>query len=443
VLIRGRAPVRALASAILVGLLVGGAAAPAWAHGSLVSTDPADDAVVSEAPDVVTFTFDEEVSLAGDSLQVYDAAGEPLDVDVSARDEVVTADLPGDLADGTYVVVWRVVSSDGHPAAGTLTFHVGAPSEHVVPPRDAAATDAGAMRDVASVVQALSYVALLLAGGLTIFLSWTSRGIRLREEARRRLLRLQRGSAVVAVLVAAVAVPVSGAYQRGAGGGGLFEAASLDPALVGDDITVLVLQVVGLGLAVGMAGRATPSLAGDIGAGLAVWSPALVGHTRAYEPVSLLVLVDALHLSAGAVWLGGLAGLVVVLPSLAGREREGALLLRRFSTVAAALLAVLAAAGVLLGWRILGSWSGLVDTPYGRLLLVKVGIALVVGAIAAFNRYRVLPRVGDGPDEARRRATYAVRRVVLLEAVLLVGLLGVTGFLVEQPPRAEPAVNSR
>ena len=114
-------------------------------------------------------------------------------------------------------------------------------------------------------------------------------------------------------------------------------------------------------------------------------------------------------------------------------------MLSRFSTAAAGLLGVLAAAGVLLGWRILGSWSGLVDTTYGRLLLVKVGIALIVGAVAAFNRYRVLPGVTDGPHEARRRATYVVRRVVVLEAALLVGLLGVTGFLVEQPPRAEPA----
>jgi copper transport protein len=431
---------RVLAAVLLAGLLVGSAGAPASAHASLVSTDPAEGAVVPEAPDVVTFTFNEPVSLAGDSLQAYDAAGEPVDVDASARDEVVTADLPDDLADGTYVVAWRVVSSDGHPVAGSLTFHVGAPSEHVVPPRDAPAIDDSAMRDVASVVQALSYLALLLAGGLTIFLSWTSRGIRLHDAVRRRLVLLQRGSAVVAVLVAAVAVIVSGAYQRGAGIGGLFEAASLDPALVGDDLSVLTLQVVGLGLAVVMAGRATPSLAGDIGAALAVWSPALVGHTRAYEPVSLLVLTDALHLSAGAVWLGGLAGLAIVLPSLAGREREGALLLSRFSTVAAVLLGILAAAGVLLGWRILGSWSGLWETTYGRLLLVKVGIALVVGAVAAFNRYRLLPRAADGPHEARRRATYAVRRVVLLEAALLVGLLGVTGFLVEQPPRSEAAI---
>ena len=51
--------------------------------------------------------------------------------------------------------------------------------------------------------------------------------------------------------------------------------------------------------------------------------------------LSLLVLTDALHLSAGAVWLGGLVGLAVVLPSLAGREREGALVLSRFSTATA------------------------------------------------------------------------------------------------------------
>jgi copper transport protein len=428
---------RVLTAVLLAGLLVGSAAAPASAHASLVSSDPAEGEVLTEAPDQVTLTFDETVAVVDDGIKAYDAAGDPLDVDAGAKDEVVNTDLPDDLADGTYVVVWRVVSSDGHPIAGSLTFHIGAPSESVSPPRDGPATDDSVMRDVASAVQALSYVALLLAGGLTLFLSWTTRGLRLHDDVRRRLLRLQRGTAVAAVVVAALGVAVSGAYQRGAGLGGLLEAASVDPSLVGDDLTVLVLQAIGLGLAVVMAGRATPSLAGDLGAALAVWSPALVGHTRAYEPVSLLVLTDALHLSAGAVWLGGLAGLAVVLPSLAGRERDSALVLSRFSNVAAGLLAVLAGAGALLGWRILGSWSGLVDTTYGRLLLVKIAIALVVASVAAWNRFVLLPRVSDGPHEVRRRATYAVRRVVLLEGALLVGLLGVTGFLVEQPPRAE------
>ncbi len=431
---------RALTAVLLAGLLVGSAAAPASAHASLVSSDPAEGEVLPQAPDVVTLTFDEPVAVVEDGIKAYDAGGEPVDIDdARARDEIVSADLPDDLADGTYVVAWRVVSSDGHPIAGSLTFHVGTPSEAVTPPRVGPATDDSAMRDVASIVQALSYIALLIAGGLTLFLSWTTRGLRLHDDVRRRLLRFQRGSAAAAVVVAALGVLVSGAYQRGAGLGGLAETASLDPSLIGADLTVLVLQAIGLGLATVLAGRSTPPLTGDLGAALAVWSPALVGHTRAYEPVSLLVLTDALHLSAGAVWLGGLTGLAVVLPSLAGRERDSALVLSRFSTIAAGLLAVLAGAGALLGWRILGSWSGLVDTTYGRLLLVKIAIALIVSAVAAWNRFGLLPRVSDGPHEARRRATYAVRRVILLEGALLVGLLGVTGFLVEQPPRAEPA----
>ena len=66
---------RVLAAVLLAGLLVGSAGAPASAHASLVSTDPAEGAVVPESPDIVTFTFNEPVSLAGDSIQAYDASG--------------------------------------------------------------------------------------------------------------------------------------------------------------------------------------------------------------------------------------------------------------------------------------------------------------------------------------------------------------------------------
>lgn len=440
-----RAPTRFswLAAFLLAVLTVGGTAAPASAHATLVSTDPADGAVLPEAPDDVTFTFDESVSLVADGLQVYDAAGEPVEAESSARDAVVTADLPDGLDDGTYVVTWRVVSSDGHPIAGSLTFHVGAPSPTVQPPQTPTATDGGGLRTAVAVVQALGYVGLLVAAGLVVFLGWTARGIRLRDVVRRRLLLALRFGAGVAVAAAALGVPLAGAYQQGLGLSGLGDPASYDTALVGDQVTVLVLHLVGLGLAVAMTARerATPSLVGDLGAAVAVWSPALVGHTRAYEPVSLLVVTDALHLSAGAVWLGGLVGLVLSLASLGGRAGEAARLVTRFSTVAAGLLAALAVTGVLMAWRILGSWSGLVDTTYGRLLLVKLGIAVVVVAVAAWNRLRLVPAVAEGGTHERgKRASSLVRRAVAVEAVLLVALLGVTGFLTGRPPSGEPSV---
>lgn len=431
--------VPALVLALLIAAMAAvGLAAPASAHATLVSTDPSEGAVLATAPARVTFTFDESVSLVPDGLLAFDATGEPVAIEPTARAEVVTGELPGDLGNGTYVITWRVVSADGHPIAGALTFHVGAPSAKVEPPR-IGTPDPAALTTLQGVVHGLNYLSLLLAGGLVFFLAWTARGVRLDELVRRRLLRLLRGSAVVAVATAAVAVPLSGAYQLGSGPGGLLDPAALDPGLVLDDLIVLGLQVLGLGAAVWSATRGRSGVATDLLTALAVWSPGLVGHTRAYEPGTLLVVTDALHLSAGAVWLGGLTGLAVVLPTIAGRPQEAARLLARFSTVAAGLLAVLSASGVLLGWRIVGSWSRLIGETWGRLLLVKVGIVLVVVAVAAYNRHRLVPQVVDGVGhDQRRHATGLVRRAVLLETALLVGVIGVTGFLTQQPPAGEP-----
>ena len=66
----------------------------------------------------------------------------------TSEDEVVTADLPDELADGTYVVAWRVVSADGHPISGSLTFSIGAPSETVVPPHVDSESTAGTKADL-------------------------------------------------------------------------------------------------------------------------------------------------------------------------------------------------------------------------------------------------------------------------------------------------------
>ncbi|WGX98521.1 copper resistance CopC/CopD family protein [Nocardioides sp. L-11A] len=425
----------ALLMAVLAAVLtVLGTAGPASAHATLVSTDPAEGAVLPEAPSSVTFTFDEPVQLVPDGLLAFDAQGKRVDIDPSAKGPEVTGRLPDELADGTYVVTWRAVSADGHPIAGSLTFHVGAPSPKVVAPETGPA-DAGAVPTVQGIVQGLDYAALLLAGGLAVFLSWTARGVRLSGQVRRRLVRVLRGSALVAVLAAAAAVPLAGAYQLGSGLGGVLDPSSFDPGLVQDDLQVLALQVAGLGVAAWAAGQGRSSLVVDLVTALAVWSPALVGHTRAYEPSMLLVVTDALHLSAGAVWLGGLAGLVLTLPSIAGRPKDAAHLLTRFSALAAGLLAAMALTGVLLGWRIVGSWTRLVEETYGRLLLVKVAVVLVVVAIAAYNRFRLVPRVGrDGGHDERRRATGLVRRTVLAEAMLLVVVLGVTGFLTQKPP---------
>ena len=97
----------------------------------------------------------------------------------------------------------------------------------------------------------------------------------------------------------------------------------------------------------------------------------------------------------------------------------------------------------MLAWRIAGSWSALLDTGYGALLLVKVLLVAVVIAVAAWNRFSVLPRLHDASRRRDRRdAAALVVRTTFAEAAVLVAVLLVTGFLVDRSPEVEVAVTS-
>lgn len=426
---------------VALALVVLGAA-PASAHAELIATDPAEGSVLETAPDTVTLTFNEPVRLTSQEIAVYDAAGDEVGSTAGSSGTEVTVDLTGaaDLTDGTYVVSWNVLSGDGHPISGALTFSVGAPSASVTaaPEPQSSSTAVTVVRDVVTVV---TYVGLLLAAGLALFLALVLPRTWAGTETRARLRRLLRYAAGAGAAGIVLQVPVASVYGQGLE---LTEVVSaFDPGLVGNELLSALLVLVGLGVAAWSCSTAPPDrtrgwlLVG--GAVVALVGPSLVGHTRAFSPSPLLVAADVLHLLAGATWLGGLVGLVVSLRALAGREVLAATTLARFSTLAGGLLLAVAATGTFLAWRIVGSWSGLVETRYGWLLLAKIAIALLVAALGGWNRWRTLPAVeraaGFGDREA---AAAAVTRTLRVEAVLLVVLLGVTGFLVNQSPRPAP-----
>jgi len=129
------APRRSL-PAVLASLLLAGAAlfvlpaAPAFAHDELVSTDPPADAVLDALPGQITFTYSADI-LAEEGtavVEVADAGGTSLTEGppvVSGME--VTQTLAG-AASGPVTVIWRVVSSDGHPIDGTFSFTVDSPT---------------------------------------------------------------------------------------------------------------------------------------------------------------------------------------------------------------------------------------------------------------------------------------------------------------------------
>lgn len=430
-----------LAAAFLAAAVVVGLAPPAAAHAVLLGTDPAEGTVLPEAPEEVVLSFSEPVDAVPDGVRVYDAAGEPVESSATLSGTKLAVVLDESLGDGTLVVVWRVLSEDGHPVGGSLTFSIGSPSSEVVrpPAQDPGPTDAPLLL---SALRGVGYVALLLTAGLTVFtLLLVPVGL-LSAGPRDRLRTTARAGAVATVLAWLTALPISLGYQLG--GVGKLTRGGAWSAPLATELAVTLVVSLGTVVAVLLAGNGAPGQARRRWAVLAcagaLAAPALSGHTRAASPEILVVATDLVHVTAGSVWLGGLAGLALVLPDLAGRGAVGAEVLTRFSVVAGGVLAVVAATGSLLAWRVLGSWSALTGTGYGQLLLMKLGIVAVVVVIAAWNRFTLLPRLRAADRRRDRRSTAGpVVRTAGIEAGLVVVLLLVTGVLVDKSPEAEAA----
>lgn len=133
-----------VAATAALGLL---GAPTASAHDELVSTDPADGATVATAPDQVTLTFTAKAIALGTEVKVTAPDGSVVSSgDPQLGPTTVAQPLAPARPAGTYTVVWRVTSADGHPVSGTFHFAaasavgVAAPTPSPVPSEVPSAT---------------------------------------------------------------------------------------------------------------------------------------------------------------------------------------------------------------------------------------------------------------------------------------------------------------
>jgi copper transport protein len=430
---------RTLAGFALAAIAILATAGPAAAHAVLESSDPADGSRLTEAPDTVTLTFNEDVGAEVGGVRVFDAGGERVDDGVTTvAGPIVSAGLNPGLGDGAYIVTYRVLSADGHPVRGAFSFVVG---EGEAASGDVVAGLLGEDDDrpweiAGAVARGLAYAGALAAAGLAAFLVLAHDG----GAEGPRLRRFLAVAAGVGAFGALVQLPITAALATGLGVDAITETGVLGQVL-GESVALsLVVVLSGLALLVLVpAGRDegvdTVPAAGPVvlvAAALAAGGFAIAGHTATTDPRWLVSLTDAVHTCAGAVWFGGLVGLGVVLrarradPAASG----AASVVARFSGMAAIALLVVAAAGVALSWTQVRSLDALTSTTYGRLLIAKVAIVAVVAAIGAWNRFRLVPAVESAPKAATRR----LRHTVGAEALAIVVAVGLTAVLVQVTP---------
>lgn len=99
----------------------------ASAHDSLIDSSPAADSAVDTLPAELTLTFSAALIPGDGSTEVVvtDADGASVtDGEPRLDGALVTQPLVAEAAAGEYHVLWKVVSSDGHPTSGEFFFTV-------------------------------------------------------------------------------------------------------------------------------------------------------------------------------------------------------------------------------------------------------------------------------------------------------------------------------
>jgi copper transport protein len=420
-----------------VVLALGGLMAPwapthvASAHATLEASLPAANSVLDEAPKQIILDFDEPVVVALSSVEVFDSDRRPVAVDQPASpgdESIVVADIAIDLGAGAYAVRWRVSSADGHVVDGAFSFQVGtsASAEASASLLGALAQGAGSDRLVAGLLVAargVSMLAVILACGVALL------GLGDRSPRRSRPLAWWSIALVVASTVASFVL-----HTARTAGGSLADgfdtsrwADVLDTTTGRAYMVRVMLALAATGLMLQWPSR--PAGWWRVGSAAALAGTLLTfpfaGHAAALAlPYALN---DAVHLAAVGLWVGGL-----IVLATAGRawfaDDTNHTLVHRFSRTATVAVPVIVATGVAQTWRLAGGWDGITDSGWGRTLLVKVTLVVVLVTLGGVGRW--LLHNSGAPD---------VRRSVLLEAVIGVVVVGLAAGLVAQPPRPAAA----
>jgi len=469
--------VRRAISILLALLLLLPLARTASAHANLVRSEPAAGALLEAAPKELVLEFSEELDPAFSRVQLYNSKNQvinpgPGEVDPAAP-TIMRLTL-GQLPKDSYTALWRSRSAaDGHVTEGSVPFGVGVaatatslipalgapdPATEVPPPLDAA-------------VRWLNLLAAALAfGGLPFgLLVWRPAYQRVTKDERpktkdaseageafldpsslvdgpwsaaddamtralRRLIVLGGALFLLANVLflltqAATAAGVPLAQALGAPVLGLLGSRTGQLILARGGLTLLIIP---------LAWRLPPAGRGAawpwwIALALAITSVltfSLNAHGAAEQQgAALAIALDCLHVAAMIAWLGGLIPLLLAIRA-ARRAPEQALplaiLIPRFSRLAAACVALLTLTGIYSYFLHINRLDLLAATSYGRALLVKVGLFGLLFLLGAVNLGLLSPRLKRAGNRLARAFGRSVRAELLAGALLLLAVGAMT-----------------
>lgn len=491
---------------VVRGLLVGSFLAllpiVGFAHAKLVRSEPSAKAKLTQAPKLVELWFSEELEPDLGTIEVKNQQGTKVDIGdvVLAKDSRKLQKELGPLESGVYTVSWKAISADEHAMRGSFTFTLTTatsmpasrapegrqPNESMSldSPETPTNSDSDLSEKVAwsqTLARWTSYLAMMMIFGSFAF--WTmvlrpafskiqERGevLNAMMASESRMLLLAWSSIGILFLASGAALLIQAANvfdtslaetfslyvirRTLASGYGIFWIFQVISTVV---VSLIMLAITIQKVRIPAASQTTLWWIGLAASAILVFTPSWTGHALASSrEFRLSVVADWFHLLAAGFWVGGLFHLVLTLPkgltALAPPRRGIALhqAISCFTRVAMPSVAILGLAGLYSAWAHIPRLDGLWKTPYGKILVVKLGIVglmLLLGAIHSFHfgkRFARAVEDASSPQNSKTQSTLHLRffRSVALEAALGALVLLVTAILVFMTPaRSHPAMD--
>ena len=424
-----------LAFVVVALLTVLAPAQLASAHAILLTSAPAPSAVLDQSPTEIALFFNEFVDTVFGKIRILDSSGNDVQTVKPIRDasnqSIVRAPI-SPLEPGTYVVIWRIASSDSHPVQGSFSFQIGNTSADVSAIRNGQLLERHGLARLFDIIRWVTYLGIvLLIGGIGLL-----QAVRTDRLSPRSTLALMGGWAFAAIGTLEGLV----AYGPHISGYKIYKA--VDLSLLSETLTtqygkmqlarLVLLGVIGALITV-IQFRGTwwwkfGAWASLVGVTLTL---SLAGHPVATNPVALSVGLDMLHLLAVSLWVGPL--LIIVYDRnmwLATDESTSAPSLQWFSRTAGFAVPVIVLTGTLQAWLMLDGFGQILDSRYGRTLIVKVCLVIVLIALGAVSRKAM-----------QRKQSGSLRQSMGIEVLFGLIILALTSTLVAMPPKGvlEPA----
>ncbi len=415
------------------------------AHALLSRADPPINASLRESPTRITLFMTERLQRSHSSVRILDSSGQRRDIGETEFSEAVPTQMNVRvlrLDPGVYTVVWETLSEvDGHTWTGSYVFSV-------LNPDGSAPAGSGVEIDLSrpgppvaadAVLKAVGLAALVLCVG-AVAMSFI-----LRPSPLPTLLPLMAATVVIGVATTGYEA-IAGALRLG------------DVGFLGDVLfdtrNGLWLQQRWYALIVAALALSLrfirPAALNDLRLRslLFVLAIAWLASTSAISHGAAVgsgwiwgTLFDALHLSAAAIWIGGLVSLLLTLRAHPDHRVE---MVRRFSIAAAVAVPILAAAGLLSALIQIPQVDGIFETDWGLAFLVKIGVLVALFAAAGANAFMLRPR--DAASDGRNNVVKErFARLMRVEAVLGLAVIAASAALTQlpSPASAQPDVEQK